>query len=46
MVFSIIAIILIIAIIFWVIRTYNNFITLGKRVTNVKAQIAKQIESR
>lgn len=46
MVFSIIAIILIIAIIFWVIRTYNNFITLGERVTNGKAQIATQIESR
>ncbi len=46
MVFSIIAIILIITIIIWVIKTYNNFITLGERVTNGKAQIATQIESR
>lgn len=46
MVFSIIAIILIIAIVIWVIATYNNFITLGERVTNGKAQIATQIESR
>lgn len=30
MVFSIIAIIVIIAIIIWVIATYNNFITLGE----------------
>lgn len=30
----------------WVIKTYNNFISLGERVTNGKAQIATQIESR
>lgn len=46
MVLSIIIVILIIAIIFWFIRTYNNFITLGERVANGKAQIATQIESR
>lgn len=30
----------------YVIKTYNTFITLGERVTNGKAQIATQIESR
>lgn len=43
---TIIAIILIAAVIIWIIITYNNFITLGERVTNGKAQIATQIESR
>lgn len=46
MIFSIIVIIFIIAIIIWVIATYNKFITLGERVTNGKAQIATQVESR
>lgn len=40
----IIVIILIIA--FWVIKTYNQFVTFGERVTNGKAQIGAQIESR
>lgn len=30
----------------WGVITYNNFIRLGERVTNGKAQIATQIESR
>lgn len=46
MVLIIIAIALIVAIIIWTIVTYNKFITLGERVTNGKAQIAAQIESR
>lgn len=45
MLFTIIAVILIIILV-WIIVTYNNFITLGERVTNGKAQIATQIESR
>lgn len=31
---------------FYVIRTYNNFISFGERVTNGKAQISTQLESR
>lgn len=49
MVVLIILAILVLIIIFlvsYVIKTYNNFITLGERVTNGKAQIATQIESR
>lgn len=42
----IIAGVIVLLIILWVIITYNNFITLGERVTNGKAQIATQIESR
>lgn len=33
-------------IVLYVIKTYNTFISLGERVTNGKAQIATQIESR
>lgn len=46
MLFLIIGIILFVILILWIIVTYNNFITLGERVTNGKAQIATQIESR
>lgn len=37
---------LLVLFVLWIITTYNNFITLGERVTNGKAQIATQIESR
>lgn len=43
---SIIFLIAIISIVIWVIKTYNKFVTIGERVTNGKAQIAAQIESR
>lgn len=43
---SAIILIILISIVVWVIKTYNEFITLGERVTNGKAQIAAQIESR
>lgn len=33
-------------VVLYVIRTYNQFISLGERVANAKAQIAAQIESR
>lgn len=46
MIYTIIAIVFIILMMTWVIKTYNNFITLGERVENGKAQIATQIESR
>jgi len=46
MVLTILAIIFIIVFIFWLIKTYNTFITLAERVLNGKAQIATQIESR
>jgi|SRR5699024_1663853 len=39
-------VVVLILIIFWVISVYNNFITLRERVTNGRAQIAAQIESR
>lgn len=38
--------ILIVGLIIWMISTYNQFVTLAERVTNGKAQIATQIESR
>lgn len=41
-----ILIIIVIFIVLYVINTYNTFISLGERVTNGKAQIAAQIESR
>lgn len=41
-----IILLIIIILIIWVIKTYNEFVTLGERVTNGKAQIAAQIESR
>lgn len=37
---------IIIVIAFWIINTYNKFISLEERVANGKAQIAAQIESR
>ncbi len=46
MLLTIAVIILIILLIGWTVVTYNTFITLGERVTNGKAQIATQIESR
>ena len=45
-IFSGIILFIIIILIVWVIKTYNEFVTLGERVTNGKAQIAAQIESR
>src|SRR5699024_3938502 len=46
MIISVILLIAIISIVIWVIKRYNEFITIGERVTNGKAQIAAQIESR
>src|SRR5690625_5213442 len=46
MIFFIIALILIVILVFWIILTYNNFIKLQENVSNAKAQIAAQIESR
>lgn len=42
----IVVLILVIVIIAWLIKTYNNFITLRERVANAKGQIAAQVESR
>lgn len=42
----IILVILLVIMIVWAISTYNNLISLGERVSNAKAQIATQIESR
>lgn len=42
----IVMIIIIVAFVGWTISVYNSFITLRERVSNAKAQIAAQIESR
>ncbi|HLS66284.1 MAG TPA: LemA family protein [Pseudogracilibacillus sp.] len=42
----IVIIIIIVAFVGWTISVYNSFITLRERVSNAKAQIAAQIESR
>lgn len=41
-----ILILIVVGLVAYVITTYNKFISLGERVTNGKAQIATQIESR
>lgn len=45
-VIALVLFILIILMIIWTIKSYNYFITLEERVSNGKAQIATQIESR
>lgn len=45
-IFISIFVIFIIILILYMITTYNQFITLGERVVNAKAQIAAQVESR
>src|SRR5699024_12075645 len=46
MLFIIIALIIFIGLVIWTIALYNKFVTLGERVTNARAQITTQIESR
>lgn len=46
LIFLIVFFVLIALIVGWVVKVYNDFITLRERVTNGRAQIATQIESR
>lgn len=46
MLFIVLFIITLIIFVIWVIANYNSFVTLRERVSNTKAQIATQIESR
>src|SRR5690625_5560195 len=46
MLFFIIFLVIVIGLVFWTISVYNTFVTLKERVSNAKAQIATQIESR
>jgi|SRR5690625_3449858 len=46
MILILVILVIIVLFVIWTIRIYNRFITLSERVSNAKAQIATQIESR